>query len=91
MVTYYPNGQLSMKGNYKNGKKEGSWEFYEDGQLRRKVTYKKEKKEGPAVRYYDNGQLSMKGNYKNGKKEGSWNPTTRMDSQTHMQEPIRTV
>ena len=28
-VTYYPNGQLWGKGNYKNGQREGAWFFYE--------------------------------------------------------------
>jgi antitoxin component YwqK of YwqJK toxin-antitoxin module len=29
-VWYYENGQLSSKGNYKDGKREGPWVFYND-------------------------------------------------------------
>ena len=39
--TFYENGQLETKGNYKNGKEEGLWEiFFYDGRLRSKNCYK---------------------------------------------------
>ena len=34
MESYYQNGQLSLRGYYKNGKMVGEWEMYkEDGTL----------------------------------------------------------
>ena len=45
--TFYENGQLERRGNYKDGKPEGLWErFYEYGQLKQKLNYKKRKSEG---------------------------------------------
>ena len=73
--TYLPDGKLSRKATYKNGKKEEDevvWYYNEYGQLGEKVTYKNGKKEGEYVRYHDNGQVSLKGTYKNGKEEGEW-------------------
>ena len=44
-VRYYHNGQLSNKGTYKDGKREGPWVFYDpNGQLKFKRTYKDGKK-----------------------------------------------
>ena len=39
--TYYDNGQLASKTNYKNGERNGLREtWYENGQLESRVTYK---------------------------------------------------
>ena len=41
---YYDNGNLKMKGSYKNGKKEGLWEkFNEEGNLLRVVFYRNDR------------------------------------------------
>ena len=38
---YYVNGQLSVKGTYKDGQRDGLWESYsENGKLEEKTTYK---------------------------------------------------
>jgi|TARA_B110000902_G_scaffold125559_1_gene146538 antitoxin component YwqK of YwqJK toxin-antitoxin module len=71
VVDYYENGQLSSKGNYKDGKKDGLWEYFdENGQLRFKSNYKDGKEDGLQESYYENGQLWTKVNGKDGKEDG---------------------
>jgi len=81
-VTYHENGQLKIKGNYKDGKINGLWEYYhENGQLERKGNWKGEKwvgqgkfKDGKEDEvyesFYDDGQLRLKANVKEGKFNG---------------------
>ena len=73
-VKYYGNGQLWEKGNYKNGKENGTWvmHHFPNGEFWNKGEYKNGKREGFWVQYYANGQLDYKVNYKNGKQEGSY-------------------
>ena len=71
--SFYENGQLDYRGNYKNGKKEGLWEsYYTNGQFRRKENYKDGKLDGLWERFYENGQLLYRRNYKNGEYHGLW-------------------
>ena len=70
-LTYYQNGQLNEKVNYKDGKANGEWlAYYEYGELFLKGHYKDGKIEGEQYVYYKNGQLQFKGNFKDGKEEG---------------------
>jgi len=70
-VSYYENGQLMSKHNYKDGERDGLSEwFHDNGQLLDRENYKNREREGLSERFYDNGQLDDKKNYKNGKKEG---------------------
>ena len=42
---YYENGQLLVKGNYKDGSRDGLWEYFnEDASLLRTETLKEGKK-----------------------------------------------
>ena len=67
-VSYYENGQVKEKINYKNGKPDGLEEwYYENGQLERKVNYKDGKKDGLEEWYDENGLLEIRKNYKDGK------------------------
>ena len=71
VVSYYENGQLRERANFKDGKEEGFWEeYYENGQLKSKVNYQEGKKVGFWEEYYENGQLKKKVNNKDGKEEG---------------------
>ena len=73
VVSYYENGQLRERANFKDGKEEGFWEeYYENGQLKSKVNYQDGKEEGFWEEYYENGQLKSKVNYQDGKEEGFW-------------------
>ena len=70
-LDYYSNGQLSHKVNWKNGKKEGIWEWYDDnGQLLLEGNFKNNMEEGLWKSYHDNGHLKYKQNLKDGKAEG---------------------
>ena len=61
------NGQFSMEGKIKNGKKDGLWKYYNDnGQLKSEGTYKNGKQHGPSKIYYENGQLKEERTYKDG-------------------------
>jgi len=71
---YYEDGQLEIKGNYIDGKKDGLWEEYrENGQLRSKIVYNKGVKDGLWEQYHSNSQLWSKGHYKDGRMIGEWN------------------
>ena len=60
-------------GNFRNGKKSGSWlTFHENGQLLMKGNYKDGKLDGFTELYYENGRLESTINYKVGKLEGLW-------------------
>ena len=67
--SYYENGQLQVKGTYKDGELDGLVETYhENGQLSERGTYP----DGPFEMYYENGQLDTKGTYKDGERCGEW-------------------
>ena len=69
------NGEISgiESGKFKNGKKNGVWEwYYENGQLSTKVNYKDGEPEGFWESYHENGQLEYKGNVKDAKQDGLW-------------------
>ena len=71
-ISYYDNGQLNWKVNYKNGLKEGKWvSYYENGKLWSEGEYDKfGEMTGEWVSYYDNGQLKQGGKYENGYMSG---------------------
>tara|TARA_B100000470_G_scaffold75298_1_gene57834 strand:+ start:44 stop:379 length:336 start_codon:yes stop_codon:yes gene_type:complete len=70
---YHENGQLMMKGTFKDGELDGPYEFYyENGQLDSKGTMKDRVLDGPVESYYDNGELSYKGTYKDDEECGEW-------------------
>ena len=68
-ISYYENGQLEEKRNYKNGKRHGNQEMYfENGQLESKEEYKDGLIiDGIYESYEKNGQLFNKSTYKNHK------------------------
>ncbi|MGB9697739.1 MAG: toxin-antitoxin system YwqK family antitoxin, partial [Ignavibacteria bacterium] len=65
----YDNGNLYSKGNYKNGVKEGSWEYYyNNGNLQSKGNFKNGKQEGYWEYYYEtNDRLQAMGSFNNDK------------------------
>ena len=69
--SYYENGQLDSKLNFKDGKIDGLGEsYYENGQLYNKVNYKDGKEDGLRESYYENGQLWFIKNFKDGELHG---------------------
>jgi antitoxin component YwqK of YwqJK toxin-antitoxin module len=70
-VFYYPNGQKSSEGNFKNGKPEGYWKnYYETGVLKSEGNRKMHQLDSTWLFYYDNGLLKEKVAYKHSIKEG---------------------
>ena len=72
--SFYENGNLRNKVNYKDAEPKGLIEwYYENGQLEKKGNYKEGLREdGLWEFYYKNGQLLEKGNFKDGRKDGTW-------------------
>jgi antitoxin component YwqK of YwqJK toxin-antitoxin module len=63
--SYYKNGQLKSKGNFKDDQQDGLWRcYYDGGQLKSKVNYKDGKEDGLSDYYNKNGQLKQKANSK---------------------------
>ena len=71
-VGYHDNGQISSKGNFKDGKRDGLVEeFYlPSGRLWNRKNYKDGKRDGLQEIYYDNGKLWVRENHKDGKLDG---------------------
>ncbi len=70
---YYPNGQIRIKGTYKNNKRDGEWIYYfEDGKVWSQGTFKDGKSDGVFTVYNKDGSLFMRSSYKNGKPDGKW-------------------
>ena len=66
--SYYENGQLNWKGNYKDDCLDGPWEYYYDnGQLSYKGNYIGGKEDGIFEHYKENGKFHKKEKWKNGK------------------------
>ena len=67
--TYYANGQLKSKGNYKDGEYHGPIEVYiSTGQLYTRINYKNGVEHGNWERFYANGQLEVKSRSRDGKR-----------------------
>lgn len=70
---YYKNGNIKVKGVFKNGKRDGDWSyFYENGKLWSWGVYTEGVRNGASSVYYENGVLRMEGNYFNNKQIGLW-------------------
>ena len=67
--SYYDNGQLNWKGNYKDDCLDGPWEYYhENGQLSYKGNYKAGLEEGLFEHFQKNGKFEKKERWKNGRR-----------------------
>ena len=73
----YSSGETIIKGNLKNGKKDGVWtEWDKDGQKSFDGTFKIGEKNGLFTEWYQNGQKKGEGIFRNGKLVeliGEWN------------------
>ena len=72
VTTYYPNGKIRSKVNYKDGVMDDpNWrEFYDTGELWNLVAIAHGKKQGPAKEYYPDGVMKNEGTFKDNKREG---------------------
>jgi len=80
------SGKLRVSGNYRAGKKYGTWtEWYCSGKMRSQKEYRNGMKEGPWKEWYENGQINHNGVYYNDKLHGkvsSWYPDGKIESET---------
>ncbi len=66
-------GYITLKGFFKEGKKDGEWNYYYyTGDLEKTSTYSKDVLNGPYKYYYDKNRLNVTGTYYDGKKSGVW-------------------
>jgi len=69
----YPNGQVKIEGQYKNGTRHGLWKsFYEDGTKYSEDFFEDGKKNGKTATYYKNGKLRYIGYFSWDEPSGSW-------------------
>jgi len=67
----YQSGEKELKGNFKNGKKDGLWtKWLENGQKEEEETFKDGEKDGKWTNWYENGQKELEVTYKDGKEDG---------------------
>lgn len=70
---YYPDGQLRMEGDYRNGQKYGYWiAYYEDGRKWSEGFFKNGVSHGRTISYHQNGKKYYEGNYHEGIRVGKW-------------------
>ncbi|WP_075343364.1 toxin-antitoxin system YwqK family antitoxin [Tenacibaculum agarivorans] len=69
-IHYDDNGQITMKGNFLDGRRNGVWEF--NVTSKRITTYKNGKKHGLEKIYSSDGKLFSEGSYANNIKNGVW-------------------
>jgi len=70
---YLANGKLSMKGSFRNNKKDNTWQYYfEKGQVKSVGNYNQGEQIGDWVYFFENGNVNRKGTLANGVKEGDW-------------------
>ena len=69
----YDNGQIRLKGDSINKKREGLWiSYYQNGTKQSESTYINGVKNGNSVSYYEDGKIRYVGFYLEGKKHGKW-------------------
>ena len=70
---FYPNEQLFVEGQFKNGRQHGEWTFYhENGQQNRKATYNNGQPDGAWDVFRADGTLAAKRSFRNGQRHGEW-------------------
>ncbi len=69
--TYYPDGKLKYKVEYKDGKANGRVrQYYTDGKLYMEAVFKDGRRNGKCTYFFKNGSAYSVSNYVNGNKEG---------------------
>lgn len=70
---YSINGQLSMKGQIKQGRLNGEWlEWYVNGQIKSKGFFKDGLPNGVYTKWHNNGQKQFEGEWSDNVKIGQW-------------------
>jgi antitoxin component YwqK of YwqJK toxin-antitoxin module len=72
-TAWFQNGQMKIRGDYKNNKREGKWEaWYENGKLWSEGYFENGLSEGEFKIYNEDGSLMIISSYKAGKPHGKW-------------------
>jgi antitoxin component YwqK of YwqJK toxin-antitoxin module len=72
-ISFYQNGNIETKGQYKNGRRTGMWEqYYEKGTLKQQQEYVDDIPDGITRIYFENGKLNREGVTRKGQKDGIW-------------------
>lgn len=72
-IAYYLNGNIYSKGELKNHKENGRWEYWHsNGKKAREGEFIDGKPDGTHKYWYENGQLRGVGNWKKGIYNGIW-------------------
>ena len=69
-MIYWDNGQLSQKGEFREGEKVGLWEgYWENGQLNYRGEIKDGLRNGPWISFWEDGAVDSlnTGTWKNGR------------------------
>lgn len=70
---YNSEGNISVRGHYKNDNKHGEWKHYDNkNKLKELSNYDNGVLNGFYEKYNFKGIIEKKGNYKNGEKDGMW-------------------
>ncbi len=71
--SYYEYGNLKWRGEYKEGKMSGKWEFWtEDGIKYCEIHFKDDIYHGTYISWHINGKTKETGQYANNSKTGTW-------------------
>jgi len=73
-LTFYENGEIRMKYEYKNTKQHGEQlEYWKNGNIQHKVYYQSGIKQGEEISYFENGKILNRFNYnEKGEADGEW-------------------
>jgi len=70
---YYPNRQVELTGEYKDGERHGYWVYYfNNGNIWSEGFYNMGKNDGKRLTYFENGKLRYEAYYKDDERVGKW-------------------
>jgi len=70
-ISYFKNGHIKSKRNYKDGKQNGRTSLYfENGQIEKDLNFKDGELDGENISYFKNGKIKSKSNFKDGELDG---------------------
>ncbi len=71
--SYFRHGDLKWRGEYKEGKMSGKWEFWgEDGRKFSETYFDNDIYDGSYTSWYPNGQIKETGLYADNRRTGKW-------------------
>lgn len=73
ITVYYKNGQISKRGQYKDGEYHGKWiGWFKNGTKSFEVNHDEGLLDGAYITYHENGKMKEKGIYNESQKTGKW-------------------